>query len=54
MEINVLSILESKFTPKLYDIFLDRDKLYMVMEHAGKRTLKEFMLKYESQISVYL
>lgn len=52
MEINVLKILKSNYIPELYEVCLDHDQLYMVMENAGKRTLKSFILKYESQISV--
>lgn len=52
MEVHVLGLLKSKFTPKLFNVLMDKEKIYMVMEKAGKRTLKSFLSKYKEQISV--
>ena len=52
MEVYALKYLESRFTPKLYDVMMDKDRIYMVQERAGKRTLKSFVNKYKAKITV--
>lgn len=54
MEVYALKYLESRFTPKLYDVVMDKDRIYMVQQRAGKRTLKSFVNKYKSKITVNL
>lgn len=52
MEVYALKYLESRFTPKLFDVVMDKDRIYMVQQRAGKRTLKSFVNKYKSKITV--
>lgn len=52
MEVYALKYLESRFTPKLYDVVMDKERIYMVQERAGKRTLKSFVNKYKAKITV--
>lgn len=53
-EITILNVLESKHVPRLYNVYFDREQIYMVQQRAGKRTLKAFLKKYEDQITVGL
>lgn len=45
-------MLDSSISPRLFDIYTDKERIYLAMENAGKRTLKAFLSKYETQISV--
>ena len=45
-------MLESKYVPKLYNVCFDPERIYMIQQKAGKRTLKAFLKKYHQQITV--
>lgn len=48
----ILTELESRHVPALHDVLFDKQRIYMVQQRAGKRTLKAFLKKYRAQITV--
>lgn len=51
-EVHILNLLESRYVPKLFNVCFDKQRIYMIQQKAGKRTLKAFLKKYQDQITV--
>lgn len=48
----MLRLLDSRFVPKLKDVYVDDQHIHIVQQVAGKRTLKEFLQVYKNQLGV--
>ena len=55
MEVYILGSLDSKYVPKLFDVYFNSNKLYLQLEKAGIMTLKEFIShpQYKKKVELF-
>ena len=52
--INVLSKINNEYLIKYYNIFMENDTFYILMEFAGEKNLKQFINKYNKKVNILM
>jgi hypothetical protein len=50
--VNILKKLKSDYIPVLYKVLVEKEKIHMIQQRAGKYTLKQFASKYKKYLTV--